>query len=287
MSRPRPRLPRLALRALGLCGVLVWTLSGSTTSASSAGMRAEHPLRVLIVGNSYTRFNVLPHLLQRLSAGVQGGVRLHVDAEARNGYSLRTHLRAGEAMARIRSGHYGYVVLQGHSLSAIDHPAELAKDAERFKRVIDATHGRTVLYETWARHPSARLYRKHPLVHSFGEMAARVDATYTQLAQHTGAELAPVGSAFERALANDPDLRLWGPDGSHPTLAGSFLAACVLYATITNEDPRLSGYVPRGMPREHAELIKEIAAQTSLALRAQAMAAAPPPNPLAAAQAGP
>jgi hypothetical protein len=174
-------------------------------------------------------------------------------------------------------------VLQDHSLRAIDHPEAFMRDAERFKRVIDAAHARTVLYETWPRHPSSRLYRKHPTVHSFGQMAERLDRAYAELAHDTDAALAKVGGAFERALASDPELTLWGPDGSHPTLSGSFLTACVLYATITGEDPRLASYAPPGISPERALRIKAIAAETALGKEP----AAPPADPLRAAQAAP
>lgn len=249
-------------RVAGLCAalaLLAWSAQLARARVTPAPAR---PLRVLIVGNSYTRFNLLPHLLARLSAAVPGGPRLLVDAEARSGFSLRMHLRAGQVLPRIRNGHYDAVVLQAHSLSAVDHPAELVQDAERFKRAIDAAGARTVLYETWPRHPSARLYRRHPLVHSFEQMAGRVDATYADLALHLGAQLAPIGSAFERALATEPALVLWGPDGSHPTLAGSFLAACVLYGAIASEDPRASSYVPPTMCQDRAELIEALAEAT-------------------------
>lgn len=63
--------------------------------------------------------------------------------------------------------------------------------------------------------------------------------------------LAPVGAVFnliyndiaassspEEALSTDNLWReLYAKDGSHPSISGSYLAACVLYATITNESP--------------------------------------------------
>jgi len=133
------------------------------------------------------------------------------------------HLLAGEAMTKIRSGHYDVVVLQDHSLRAIDHPSALERDAMRFKLAVDATHGRTVLYQTWARHPGAHLYRKHPQVHSFDQMAAQTDRTYAEIARRTGTTLAPVGTAFEHAFASDPELLLWG---TRPWPARSWRPAC-------------------------------------------------------------
>ena len=220
------------------------------------------PLRVLLVGNSYTMHHSLHQMLERVAKGVEGGPVLTADAVAHGGYSLRNHLRTGLALQRIRAGHYTHVVLQGHSLSAVDHPGELAQDAERFKQVIDAAAGRTVFYATWARSPEVSLYRTHKQVHSFEQMSTRVSSTYFELSTKLGAALAPVGSAFERALVTHPKLSLWGSDGSHPSLAGSYMAACVLYGAITGRDPSSTRFVPKGLQEDDARLVREVALES-------------------------
>jgi hypothetical protein len=236
---------------------------GERESDAPIGSPAGDPLavglRVLLIGNSYTMHNTLHVLLERVAAGVEGGPKLEVDAEAHGGFSLRNHLRGRRALQRIRSGHYTHVVLQGHSLSAVDHPQELSIDAESFKQVIDAASSRTVFYATWARSPEVRLYRKHKIVHSFEEMSDRVSSTYLGLSERLGTGLAPVGRAFERALVQNPRLALWGSDGSHPTLAGSYMAACVLYGAITGADPRHTTYLPAGLTASDAAILRSIA----------------------------
>jgi len=230
-------------------------------------------LRVLLVGNSYTMHHSLHLLLQRVAAAVEGGPQLVVDAVARGGFSLRNHLRKGEALQRIRARHYTHVVLQGHSLSALDHPEELVADAERFKQAIDAVAGRTVLYATWARSPEVSLYRTHRLVHSFSDMSTRVSSVYFDLSTRIGAGLAPVGSAFERSLVAHPRLTLWGVDGSHPSLAGSYMAACVLYGAITGLNPSQTTYVPPGLRPADAEWVRSVAAASLAASKTAAPAA--------------
>jgi hypothetical protein len=226
---------------------------------SREGGSHKKPLRVLLVGNSYTKFNLLHLLLARIADGASGP-RLHVDVEARGGYSLRMHLKSRTALIKIKNGHYTHVVLQGHSLSAVDHPDELAEDAERFNTVIAASGSRTVLYETWARKPNTSLYRKHALVRTFDDMVGRIDTAYSGIARKLHVELAPVGGAFVRAWRTDPAVPLWGSDGSHPTLAGSYMAACVLYGAITGRDPRESTYVPFPLDPRFAATIRAVAA---------------------------
>jgi hypothetical protein len=234
-------------------------------SSARDGAPRKKALRVLLVGNSYTKFNLLHLLLARVADGAPGP-RLHVDVEARGGYSLRMHWKSRTALVKIRNGHYTHVVLQGHSLSAIDHPDELAEDAEHFNSEIAAAGSRTVLYETWARKPNTSLYRKHALVRTFEDMAGRIDHAYSGIAKRLHAELAPVGGAFARSWHSDPAVSLWGSDGSHPTLAGSYMAACVLYGAITGRDPRESTYVPFPLDPKSAANIRAVAAESLSAL---------------------
>jgi len=228
-------------------------------SSSREGTPRKKPLRVLLVGNSYTKFNLLHLLLARI-ADAAPGPRLHVDVEARGGFSLRMHWKSRTALIKIRNGHYTHVVLQGHSMSAIDHPDELAEDAERFNTEIAAAGSRTVLYETWARKPNTSLYRKHAVVRTFDDMVGRIDRAYTGLAKRLHVELAPVGGAFARSWHSDPAVPLWGSDGSHPSLAGSYMAACVIYGAITGRDPRESTYVPFPLDAKAAANLRAFAA---------------------------
>jgi hypothetical protein len=91
-------------------------------------------------------------------------------------------------------------------------------------------------------------------------MVGRIDTAYSGIARKLHVELAPVGGAFVRAWRTDPAVPLWGADGSHPTLAGSYMAACVLYGAITGRDPRESTYVPFPLDARFAANIRAVAA---------------------------
>jgi hypothetical protein len=245
-----------------ISGPLPMSPPGGIASPTERDGNDRVELRVLMVGNSYTMHHTLNAMLQRVAAGVDGGPHFAVDMVAHGGYSLRNHLRTGPALQRIRTGHYTHVVLQGHSLSTVDHLEEFEADAERFKQAIDAAASRTVFYATWARSPEVSLYRHHKLVHSFSEMSERVGSAYFEVSTKLGAGLAPVGRAFERSLIQFPRLTLWGSDGSHPSLAGSYMAACVIYGAITGTDPGATSYVPEGMSESDAAMVRTVAAQS-------------------------
>lgn len=242
------------LRSSAVALLIVWASSGAI---------AERPaLRVLLVGNSYTRFNIMPVLLQRVARSVPDGPRVEVEAVAHGGYTLRMHWRQREARARIRRRPYTHVVLQGHSLSPLQRREEMATYAARFGRLIDARSAHAVLYETWARAPEDRFYAKHAIAGP-DAMQARVVGAYQRLAADISASVAPVGRAFAAARDRAPSLPLLRKDGSHPTVQGSYLAALVLYAAVSGVDPARVTYHPWHVSAEQATELRAVASQVA------------------------
>ena len=74
---------------------------------------------------------------------------------------------------------------------------------------------------------------------SFDSMQAAITSAYTDIADEVGARVAPVGEAW---AATRDRVDLFAGDGSHPSPAGTYLAAAVLYATIFVEDPSEAEY---------------------------------------------
>ena len=57
----------------------------------------------------------------------------------------------------------------------------------------------------------------------------------TAMAQQLGVGLSPVGIAWEIVRRERPEIDLYVKDGSHPSYAGSYLAAAVGYLTLFKE----------------------------------------------------
>jgi hypothetical protein len=83
---------------------------------------------------------------------------------------------------------------------------------------------RPVFFMSWA-------YKDAP------EMTAQLAAAYTAEANANDALVIPAGLAFARAIAKRPDLELYQPDKRHPTLVGTYLAACTSFAALTGKSP--------------------------------------------------
>lgn len=71
------------------------------------------------------------------------------------------------------------------------------------------------------------------------------------------AAVAPVGLAWEHALTRRPQLDLWAGDGTHPSRAGSYLAACVFYSVLTRRSPVGNPFVD-GLPPALARFLQRL-----------------------------
>lgn len=61
------------------------------------------------------------------------------------------------------------------------------------------------------------------------------------------------------ALQLDPPIDLYADDGSHPSLGGSYLAACVFFGKIVDHPCGTSNYAPPELPAEDVEQLKLVA----------------------------
>jgi hypothetical protein len=117
----------------------------------------------------------------------------------------------------------------------------------------------TVLFITWASRdglPSAGF-------EDYAAMQAAIETGYLEAAGEIGAMVAPVGVAWQRALEGHPELALWQTDGIHPSLEGTYLAACVFYASLLGQSPEEASYLA-GLPEETARFLQAVAAETVL-----------------------
>ena len=97
-------------------------------------------------------------------------------------------------------------------------------------------------------------------------MVGGLNGAYLDIAKELGAGVAPVGIAWKMALAADPPFVLHRSDKSHPNPTGTYLAACVFYATLLDANPvGLPGKIQQGdkvladIPDDQAKRLQEIA----------------------------
>jgi len=175
--------------------------------------------KILFIGNSFTTRNDLPTLWAGLAAADGRGTMLESEVVAAGGASLRQHLNKGTAGLLLAEGGWDYVVLQEQSTLPIKNPQRTHENIRDFHGIIQQHGAQTILYMTWARLNAP-------------ESQAKLTSTYNEIGAELGVTVVPAGLAWRHALALDSPPVLHDADKSHPTLAGSYLAACCFQWTL-------------------------------------------------------
>ena len=198
--------------------------------------------RVLFVGNSLTTAIDLPSMVHSLSAGV--GARIECQTIAFPGFSLEDHWNRGDAARAIASGGWIAVVLQQGPSALPESRVLLVEYARRFDALVKRAGARTALYMVW------------PAATRSADFDA-VSASYAAAAREVKGLLLPAGDAWRAAWRRDSTLALYGADGFHPSEEGSYLAALVIYARLSERSP--IGLPALGLSSARAALLQEAA----------------------------
>ena len=250
----RPTLIVLAACLVILAGLGV---AAGARAADDACLPLTGPCqRVLFVGNSYTYVNDLPAVFRHLARAAGHAVVTGMVADG--GDTLGGHVSSGDAPAAIAAG-WQLVILQEQS----QVPAVAAvREQVMFPAVrtlvaeVRATGGTPVLLETWAHLDGWSDYRL-----DYAAMQAGITTGYRQIAGELRVPIAPAGDAWQDARSRLPGVDLWQADGSHPTVAGTYLAACVLFADVFATSP-IGISSTEGLSDDVARALQEIAWST-------------------------
>ncbi|MCF0234825.1 MAG: hypothetical protein HUK22_07605 [Thermoguttaceae bacterium] len=252
-----------------LAGCLaVWNSCVIADAATLEGDEMPEPTRILFIGNSYTYVNSLDQMLGDMLN--VSGYPTETRRNAPGGWRLRQHF-LGEVPENmtptpevIKSARWDFVVLQEQSAGSVNERDEFLEYGAKLAALIRETSSNStvLLYQTWARcdgmlkgFDGSNDARKAEIVAAWEKrygkkadekiLAALKDGIrggYAALAEKSGATVVPTGECFAEIDANfGGKIDLYAPEGKqrphHPSQAGTFLAACAFFKTITGQSP--------------------------------------------------
>ena len=190
--------------------------------------------RVLFIGNSYTSVNDLPGTFADL--GWSAGYRIETAALDQGGWTLAQHAADPATATMLGSERWTYVVLQEQSeipSTSVSRTEQMDPAATKLVNMVRLKGEAPIFYLTMAHedgYPEVGLS-------TYQSMQAAIDIGYMDIAQELGVPVAPVGVAWQSVVDQADAPSLWQTDGSHPTLGGTYLAACVFFAAIFHRSP--------------------------------------------------
>jgi PKD repeat protein len=198
--------------------------------------------KVLFIGNSYTSVNNLPQMIKDVALSVNDTVVFDVNAPG--GYTFEGHSTNTVSLNKIMAGVWDFVVLQEQSQMPSFPDQQVAADVFPYARVLDSIItqynicGETIFYMTWGRkNGDASNCSFWPPVCTYNGMDSLLNLRYQMMAEQNNAIVSPVGEVWNYVRANHPEIELYSSDESHPSVAGTYLAACTFYSTIFRKDP--------------------------------------------------
>lgn len=177
------------------------------------------------------------------------GDTLIFDSNAPGGYTFTAHLNNATTLSKIQAGNWDYVVLQEQSQSP-SYPDNIVNTqtllpAHLLDSIIKLYNpcGTTVFYMTWG-WKNGDDFCYWPPTCTYEGMDSLTNLRYRMMADSNNALLSPVGAVRHYIRTNYPSIELYQPDGSHPSVAGTYAAACSFYTTLFRKSATLITYNP-------------------------------------------
>jgi hypothetical protein len=225
---------------------------------------AQDTLRALFIGNSYMGVNNLPQMVQDLSNSL-GDVLIY-DSNTPGGQTFQMQAANPVNYQKMAAQEWDYIILQGQSQEpsfpfdqvnsqTLPYAVQLADSAKAIQPCSQVNY-----FMTWGRQNGDPQWDS---INTFDKMNTRLRDAYLRIADSANAAVSPVGVAWKYVRDNYPVINLYQQDGSHPSLTGSYLAACVFYSSLYHKPSTGSTYNP-GIDLADALLLQQIASSIVL-----------------------
>lgn len=259
-------LRRSALHLLGISLLAATLAACSTTPPKATSVSSGPPKSVLWVGNSFFYYNnsMHGHVGQLLSAAKVTGVRqtsATISGSGINWHDVSAHFKPGGVAS------YSFVGDNEVRFNTFDKPfdAVIMMDcsqcpihpqlqsvfhdyAKRHSDTVRANGAQPILFASWA-------YQDKP------EMTQTLLAEYVKAGKANNAAIIPAGLAFANSIRSRTDINLYVADKRHPSLAGTYLSACVVMASVFKQNPVGNTYTA-GLPADVARHLQQVAWDT-------------------------
>ncbi len=188
-------------------------------------------MRILMLGNSYTSANHLPLMLAEMTGAE---VVAHTRGGARLAEQLNPATKLGnKTLKALHDEKWDYVILQEMSNGPITSKEKFMTNLSKLCGLIRKNGATPVLFATWAYEKNGKQLKKFGM--EYEDMICSMKETFRETVKRTSCLLADVTTAFEQQAET---VKLYAPDGSHPSEAGSKLAARTIAKVIWNDPKR-------------------------------------------------
>lgn len=208
---------------------------------------AQQKKSILFIGNSYVAVNNLPQTTALIALSLND--TLVVNSYTPGGYTFQLHSIDINAISAINSMQWDFVALQEQSQRPAFPQSQVEQEVFPYAKTLDSlihvnnACTKTLFYMTWGRkNGDASNCAFWPPICSYTGMDDLLRQRYEYMADSNQAACAPVGAVWRYIRTHYTSVNLYQTDESHPTLEGTFAAACAFNTIIFHRDPMLISY---------------------------------------------
>ena len=253
--------------ALGLAGC------GTLTSTPTKQAQTTNVKTMLWVGNSFFYYNNSMHGHVGLLLNAAGGKGYRSTSATTSGSGINWH----DMEAHFKPGgvaSYSFVGDNEVVFNTFDKPFDAVMMMDCSQCPIHPKL-QPIFYEYAKKHSNTvRKYGAEPILFMSWAYADKPDMTtplaneYIKAGQQNNALVVPAGLAFANSATQRPDLNLYVADKRHPSLMGTYLAACTVMASVYKQNPIGNRYTA-DLPQEVAAHLQKVAWETAQAFHAK------------------
>lgn len=221
----------------------------------------------LFIGNSYTASNnSVPYWTSKIAGSFNDTLEYIMISPG--GATFEQHSANTQVLDSIASRDWDYVILQEQSQLPSFPPVQVEEEVYPYAQILcDSIYSNNectipMFFMTWGRENGDQTNCQYyePLC-TYEGMQNRLRESYLEMAQINNAQVAPVGVVWKylRDISQDT-LELYSPDESHPSMLGTYTAACTFYASMFHKSPVGAAYPPN-VDADDALLIQQVAEQ--------------------------
>ncbi|MBN09678.1 MAG: hypothetical protein CMC79_04835 [Flavobacteriaceae bacterium] len=186
---------------------------------------------VLFIGNSFTFYWNLPSIVEKMAE--ERSLNWNVTQSTAGGATLKDHWNGDKKLITrelIRTKPYTSIIFQDHSTYPIIAIDTTKKYYTQFKNLLPL-NTKTYFYSTW-------MYPKMDDSNRNLDTQNPIEKNIVKANINKSSKLLMIGRAFDTFKSKYPEYKLLTDDMKHPSPNGSYLAACVVFSTLSNQSSK-------------------------------------------------
>ncbi len=187
--------------------------------------------QILLIGNSLSLWHSAHGILQALAD--TSGLDLYLQRALYSGRGLAEICEQTDVFTQIKDRHWDYVIIQGSDYEIgfpdLRHVAKQPIQQLADSVQINDPQTHIVLYLDYALPEGITV---DDVTYSETTYQQMIRDGTLEIAGELGLTVAPVGVAWGKVRAEQPDVEMFAWDGYHPSGSGAYLMGCIYYSTI-------------------------------------------------------